>query len=65
MDDDIADNAVQTLAEVAVGIDQHHKLTGDRATAERLLIGLTRGTSDYDKFRTALTVAERKSSQTR
>lgn len=50
MDDWRYDDSIRSLARVAVEIDQLQGLKDDRSIVERLRIGLTDGTSDYEKF---------------
>ena len=50
MDDRLYEESILSLAKVAVEIDQSHGLKGNRSIVERLCMGLTDGTSDYEKF---------------
>lgn len=50
MDDRLYEESILSLAKVAVEIDQSHGLKGDRSIVERLRMGLTDGTSDYEIF---------------
>ncbi|QKE37572.1 DUF4365 domain-containing protein [Ferrovum myxofaciens] len=50
MDDRLYEESILSLAKLAVEIDQSRGLKGDRLIVERLRMGLTDGTSDYEKF---------------
>ena len=50
MDDRLYEESILSLAKLAVEIDQSYGLKGDRSIVERLRMGLTDGTSDYEKF---------------
>jgi tetratricopeptide (TPR) repeat protein len=54
MDDQIYDESIATIAGIAIEIDQSQALKHDHSVAQRLRLGLTQGTSDYDKFSNAL-----------
>lgn len=58
MDDEKYDESIRKIVKEAVKMDRAHTLTGERSVVQRLRIGVTEDTSDYEKFNGELTKAK-------